>query len=163
MPHHTNRNLAMKRLLALSVLTTVLLAACAGSGGGARPVPTAMPTTSATGAPSSSAARIEVRLTEMAIDPNPLRVPVGVPVTFVVRNDGVVEHEFFVGTKAEQDEHEREMASGDHGHGDTTATVAAGEVKELTMTFTAAGATMAGCHIPGHYPAGMWADIEISD
>jgi uncharacterized cupredoxin-like copper-binding protein len=39
--------------------------------------------------------------------------------------------------------------------------VAPGETKELTFTFDAAGPFLAGCHVPGHYGAGMKADITV--
>lgn len=38
-----------------------------------------------------------------------------------------------------------------------------GETKELTLTFDVAGQTLAGCHFPGHYAAGMKATIVIED
>lgn len=41
-------------------------------------------------------------------------------------------------------------------------TVAPGATEELTLTFDEPGETLAGCHIPGHYPAGMKAVITIS-
>ena len=36
-----------------------------------------------------------------------------------------------------------------------------GQTKELTITFTGDGAMFAGCHVPGHYPAGMKATIGV--
>jgi uncharacterized cupredoxin-like copper-binding protein len=39
--------------------------------------------------------------------------------------------------------------------------LAPGETKELTMVFAERGETLAGCHVPGHYPAGMRATIEV--
>jgi len=36
-----------------------------------------------------------------------------------------------------------------------------GRTKELTVTFDAAGSMLAGCHVIGHYAAGMQADITI--
>ena len=40
--------------------------------------------------------------------------------------------------------------------------VSPGETKELPMPFTGPGVTPAGCHIPGHYPAGMRATIPVA-
>ncbi len=37
-----------------------------------------------------------------------------------------------------------------------------GETKELTFTFTEPGATLAGCHVSGHYAGGMRASIAVS-
>jgi uncharacterized cupredoxin-like copper-binding protein len=36
-----------------------------------------------------------------------------------------------------------------------------GMTKELTMTFAEPGTTLAGCHVAGHYGAGMKATITI--
>jgi len=150
------------RLAALAVLTAVsLLAACAGP----RATPTAAPTVAPTAAPtvaataSPGAQQIEVTLTEMLIEPQDMTVQLGVPITFVITNAGQIEHEFYLGDEAAQAEHEEEMASGEpmHGHANGVP-VAAGETEELTFTFTA-GAWIAGCHVPGHYPAGMKATI----
>jgi uncharacterized cupredoxin-like copper-binding protein len=38
-----------------------------------------------------------------------------------------------------------------------------GETKELTYTFVEAGPTLAGCHVAGHYGAGMKADIAVEE
>jgi uncharacterized cupredoxin-like copper-binding protein len=133
----------MKRLALLCALTISLVAACGGASAAAQPP-------------------IHVDLAEMTIGPDRLVVAVGRPVTFVVRNVGVVEREFFIGPEAAQLEHEQEMVSGamPHGHGNAV-TVAAGATGELTMIFAKAGATIAGCHLPGHYAAGMKATIEV--
>jgi uncharacterized cupredoxin-like copper-binding protein len=99
----------------------------------------------------------------MRIVPDPIEVPAGVPVTFVVHNSGTVEHEFVIGDEEVQAEHEEEMAGGGMGHDEPNAIlVDPGETKELTWTFEAAGETLAGCHVPGHYPAGMKATIRVT-
>ncbi len=125
-------------------------------------------TTPEPAAPSASAAasvRVVVTLTDaFRIEPAAMTVPVGVPVTFVVTNIGVIPHEFVVGDEASQDEHETSMQGmGSMTHDDPDAIgVAPGETKELTMTFSEPGETLAGCHIPGHYPAGMRATITVA-
>lgn len=40
-------------------------------------------------------------------------------------------------------------------HDPNAMTVPAGETHELTRTFTEAGDILMGCHVPGHYAAGM--------
>lgn len=116
------------------------------------------------GAVAPGTTRLEIALTDaMRIEPGSIQVPVGVPVTFVVTNDGVIEHEFYLGDAAAQAKHEAEMASGAMGHDEPGGiTLKPGETKELTYTFATAEATLAGCHIPGHYAAGMKADITVS-
>ena len=36
-----------------------------------------------------------------------------------------------------------------------------GETKELTWHFTEGGEVLIGCHVPGHYAAGMKAEISV--
>jgi uncharacterized cupredoxin-like copper-binding protein len=117
-------------------------------------------------APASDAAttRIEVELQDaMKIVPDPIEAPAGVPVTFVVHNSGTVEHEFVIGDEEIQAEHEAEMAEGGMAHDEPNAIgVDPGQTRELVYTFEAAGETLAGCHVPGHYPAGMKATIRVT-
>lgn len=149
------------RLVPLAVIA-VIAAAC--SGGGATPAPaTAAPAASVEA--TAAATRIEVTLTDgLKIEPASMTVPAGVPVTFVVTNTGKITHEFVLGDEADQMEHEEEMASGgmDMGGDDAqSVSVDPGQVKELTITFDKPGATLAGCHVVGHYPAGMKATVTI--
>lgn len=126
---------------------------------GATPDP-AVPSESA-----SAAVRVAVTLTDaLRIEPAAITVPAGVPVTFVVTNIGAIPHEFVVGDEASQAEHETSMRGmGAMSHDEPGAIgVAPGETKELTMTFSEPGETLAGCHVPGHYPAGMRATITVT-
>ena len=137
-------------------LALVLAALVAGACGGAAASP-APPAT------DTAANVVEVRLTDaLRIEPDPIVVPAGVPVTFRVTNTGAAEHEFYVGDEAAQAEHEQQMAEPGMGHDDPNGIeVAPGATGELTMTFDAPGQTLAGCHVPGHYPGGMKATITI--
>ena len=115
---------------------------------------------------ASAATRIEVTLTDMLkIAPATMTVPAGVPVTFVVTNRGTVLHEFTLGDEEEQMAHDKEMmeAGGMSMPKDEPMAIGVepGMMKELTVTFDAPGATLAGCHIIGHYAAGMKAAITI--
>jgi uncharacterized cupredoxin-like copper-binding protein len=154
--------------LALIPAAVLLVAAC--SSGGATPAAPSAPTSSAStsSAPSASAAatRIEVTLTDaLKIEPASMTVPAGVPVTFVVTNSGVTEHEFYLGDEAAQAEHEKEMAEmGGMSHDEPEGiAVNPGETKELTYTFAEAGPTLAGCHVVGHYGGGMKAEITVEE
>jgi uncharacterized cupredoxin-like copper-binding protein len=140
----------------------VLLAACSPGG----PSATALSTPSPEVSPRTSAAatRIEVDLTDgLRMEPSSITVPAGVPVSFVVTNNGALEHEFYLGDEAAQAEHEEEMlAMGGMGHDEPEGiAVGPGETKELTYTFAAPGETLAGCHVAGHYIGGMKATITI--
>jgi uncharacterized cupredoxin-like copper-binding protein len=164
---------------AILAASVVLAAACSPSVGGtpaptrapsATPTTTAVSTAPATATPatatpsSAAAARIEVELTDtMLIEPATMTVPAGVPVTFVITNGGFLEHEFYLGDEAAQVAHEAEMLSmGGMTHDDPEGiAVGPGETKELTYTFEAPGETLAGCHVAGHYLAGMKATVVI--
>jgi uncharacterized cupredoxin-like copper-binding protein len=105
-----------------------------------------------------------VMLDTMRFEPDPITVKAGEEVTFVVRNEGVAVHEFFVGTDEEQADHAAEMAAGGMSHGhDNALSLAGGESGLLTMTFPKATSLLIGCHEPGHYQAGMKATLMIAD
>lgn len=158
--------------LAFIPLVSVLLVGCSSSGGAAAPsatsVPSAAPATAVapvSAAPSAST-RIEVALTDgLAIELDAMTVPVGVPVTFVVSNTGAADHEFYLGDEAAQLAHEDEMMmNGGMRHDEPEGiSVAPGQTREMTYTFTKAGMTLAGCHVAGHYAAGMMTQITVTD
>jgi uncharacterized cupredoxin-like copper-binding protein len=147
--------------LALLPAVAILIAACSSGTGS-----TASPSSASPSAPSASAqaTRIEVQLTDaLKIEPAIMSVPAGVPVTFVVTNTGAIEHEFFLGDEAAQAQHEQEMQEmGGMAHDEEMGIgVEPGATKELTVTFPDAGPILAGCHVAGHYAAGMKATVEI--
>jgi uncharacterized cupredoxin-like copper-binding protein len=139
----------------------------AGSGTPAAPTASAAgPSGSATAVPPSASPEVAdswtvVMTDAMRYEPGAMAVRSGVPVTFVVSNGGVIEHEFFIGTEAQQLEHAAEMASGGHhGHGNALS-LAPGATDSLTVSFAAAEALLVGCHVPGHYEAGMVATLTV--
>jgi uncharacterized cupredoxin-like copper-binding protein len=122
----------------------------------------------ACGAPQAAstltpAAAVKVVLTDaMRMDPADLTARLGVPVTFEITNTGKIEHEFYIGSEAEQTAHDAEMLAGPmHEHLNGVG-VAPGETRTLTYTFERAGTVLAGCHVPGHYAAGMVARILVT-
>lgn len=143
----------------LVLVAAFAVAACAGGASG--PSPTA----SVTNPPASKGPlRIEVTLADnMTMTPASMTVVAGVPVTFVVTNSGAIEHDFYLGDEAAQNAHETDMASGGMIHDSANGiSVDPGKTKELTYTFAAPGSSVAGCHVEGHYPAGMKAAITIT-
>ena len=159
------------RIAPLAVVA-LLVGACGASsaspaGTYASPAAPVMPAPSALApSPAGTATRIEVTLTDlMKIEPGTMTVPAGRPVTFVVTNRGTVLHEFTLGDAADQAAHDREMmAAGGMPMPKDEANaigVEPGQTKELVHTFAAAGETLAGCHVIGHYAAGMRAAITI--
>ena len=147
------------RHLALTPALILIVAAC--SGAGASLSPSSAPAASA----SAGTQRIEVTLTDqLKMEPADLSVKAGQPVTFVVTNVGAIEHEFYLGDEATQAEQEAMMQAGEMVH-DTSEGISLepGETKELTYSFDAAGQTLAGCHVSGHYDAGMKATITVTE
>jgi len=169
----------MRPLLLAVLLPVALLVACSSAATAppaapsvapsamATATPTAAPTAAQSTAPAAApqTGEITVVLSDtMRYAPDAVTVKAGDKVTFVLRNEGVIVHEFFVGTEAEQAEHAAEMAMGGMGHGhDNALSLKAGETGSLTMTFANAGSLLIGCHEPGHYQAGMKATLTVVD
>jgi uncharacterized cupredoxin-like copper-binding protein len=161
-PPSSRLNQGVLMLLArFAVIPAAVLLVAACSSGIAKPP---AQSAAASAAPSAAATRIEVKLSDaLRIEPTAMTVPVGVPVTFVVTNAGSTDHEFYLGDQAAQAEHEKEMAGMpgmSHDEPDGIG-LKPGETKELTHTFDSAGTTFAGCHVTGHYGAGMKAEITV--
>ena len=149
------------RHLALAPVLVLSVAACSGTG--STPSPSA-PAASLSPGSTAAALRIEVKLTDaLKMEPAAMTVKAGQPVTFVVTNAGAIDHEFYLGDEAAQADQEQMMQSGQMAH-DTPEGISLkpGETKELTYTFNAASQTLAGCHIAGHYAAGMKATITVT-
>ena len=108
-----------------------------------------------------------MKLTDaLKMEPAEMTVKAGHPVKFVVTNAGTTDHEFYLGDDAAQEAHEMEMmASMGPMSMDESAgfTLKPGETMELTYTFPAAGAFLAGCHENNHYAGGMKAMITVSE
>jgi P-type Cu+ transporter len=133
----------------------------------ARGDPAATRAMSMSGAASDTspvARTIQVGTTDtLRFAPDQLTVRAGETVAFEIGNPGRVPHEFFVGTAAEQQAHEREMAGGapmpdEPGQVD----VPAGRTVRLVATFDRPGTLEYGCHVPGHYAAGMRGTITVT-
>ena len=149
--------------LPLIAAIAVLLAACSG-GSTSTTAPSAV-TASPVAGSSASAVEVIVKLTDaLKMEPASISVKAGVPVRFVVTNSGASDHEFFLGDEAAQAGHGNEM-SGMPGMSDGPAGVGlkAGETKTLEYTFAKAGSYLAGCHVSGHYEAGMMATITVTE
>jgi uncharacterized cupredoxin-like copper-binding protein len=111
--------------------------------------------------------------------PSAIMVRAGRRVTFAVTNAGKLPHEFILGDRATQLEHERQMwqaaatAGGHthlHSHGPTghtghaaagTLTVPPGQTRRLAWTFHDPGIVLYGCHVLGHWAAGMRGTIVV--
>ncbi len=150
--------------LPLVVAIAVVLAACSG-GSTSTASPSAATASPVAGGSSGSAVEVIVKLTDaLTMEPASISVKAGVPVRFVVTNSGTTDHEFFLGDEAAQAGHGEEM-SGMVGMNDDAAGIGlkAGETKTLEYTFAKAGSYLAGCHVNGHYEAGMMATITVTE
>lgn len=99
---------------------------------------------------------------DFTFTPAEVSVAVGETVTFRVVNTGNLPHDFTIGDAAIQDEHDEEMKGGEmHGTDPNAMMIEPGETGELTWTFTESGTILIGCHVPGHYAAGMKGTLEI--
>jgi uncharacterized cupredoxin-like copper-binding protein len=105
--------------------------------------------------------------------PSSIVVRAGHRVTFAVTNAGKLPHEFILGDRATQLDHERQMqampADGDHmmhahgpaDHATGGLTVPPGQTRHLTWTFHDPGVVLYGCHVLGHWAAGMKGTIVV--
>jgi len=93
---------------------------------------------------------------EVKIEPNDV-------VQFVVMNIGKLEHEFAIGSKAEQLKH-REMMKGmaHHAHDSgSVVTVQPGKARQLLWHFHGENKVEFACNIPGHAEGGMIKKISL--
>lgn len=113
---------------------------------------------------------IEIDMLEFAYAPESIEIEAGEPTILRFTNRGAVEHEAMIGDSHMQEEFAASDDHGNHGddggdghHGDTMAvTVAAGETADLEVVVDEPGTWYVGCHLPGHYDAGMEAPLTIS-
>jgi uncharacterized cupredoxin-like copper-binding protein len=102
---------------------------------------------------------------DMRIELSGTEFSVGETVVFEVTNAGTMPHELYLGDEAAQEAHAEEMAEMDGtGHDEPGGvSVAPGTTEELEYTFARAGETLAGCHEPGHYEAGMVTSLSVAE
>ena len=160
------------------------VAAPAAGGGGHDHGRTAPPSTRATprraGPAWATGAPVRVVMNDrFRYRPASIMVRAGHRVTFAVHNAGKLPHEFILGDRATQLDHERQMqampaerdhmmhahahGSADHATGGAAGglTVPPGETRRLTWTFHDPGIVLYGCHVLGHWAAGMRGTIVV--
>ncbi len=89
-----------------------------------------------------------------AFDLTELRVPRGVPVTFVLINEDPIDHEWLIGDETFHAAH-RSGTHATHGDVPTEVSVPALETVSTTITFDAEGSLAYICHLPQHEGYGM--------
>lgn len=118
--------------LALLLLGTVLAGACA---------PAAPPA-------------VTITIHYSHYSPAQIDVPAGVPVTFTIRNDDPIDHEWLVGDVAMHERH-RLGTETVHAARPDELTVPARSTRTTTLTFRTPTTLQYMCHLPGHEQYGM--------
>lgn len=100
---------------------------------------------------------------KMAFIPSRIEIKTGEQVKFVLRNNGVLDHELVLATLDENLKHAVEMAKNpDMEHDDPNAKrLAPNKTGEIVWKFTKAGEFDFSCLIPGHREAGMSGQIIV--
>lgn len=151
-------------VVAIGLVALAAVVASCGSTAVAPPSPTVAPSLAPSTPSGGGPLEVAVTLTDtLRIEPAAIEVSAGETVRFVVTNLGALDHEFYLGDAAAQDEHAVEMGSmGGMTHDEPAGIgLEPGETKALTFTFMEPGAFLAGCHVNGHYLAGMKAAITV--
>lgn len=111
---------------------------------------------------------IEIAMEDIMFSVEELEFAVGERVRFVFENVGAAPHEALIGDMHVQDEHEQQMMEGDGHHdgghhGDLSMiSLESGESGSIVHEFTEAGELWMGCHVPGHWDAGMRTRITVT-
>jgi uncharacterized cupredoxin-like copper-binding protein len=99
--------------------------------------------------------------------PDRIQVKAGELVAFVVTNPTDVAHELFIGTEADQAAHAKvHMAASSGGqanipHDGYGIYLAPHAIGMVSYRFDIARRIMLGCHLPGHWEAGMHALVIV--
>lgn len=82
-------------------------------------------------------------------------------VQFVVLNTGKMEHEFVIGSQAEQAEHREMMKTMSTHDMENSVVVAPGKAKQILWHFHGDSEVELACNMPGHYEAGMIKKLSL--
>jgi len=104
---------------------------------------------------------VEIRIHYSHYEPAWITVPAGRPVTFVIRNDDPIDHEWIVGDAALHERH-RTGTEPYHDSRPTEISVDALTTKRTTITFAAPATLQYICHLPGHEAYGMVGTLVVA-
>jgi uncharacterized cupredoxin-like copper-binding protein len=93
-------------------------------------------------------------------DPDVIEVPAGVPVTFTLKNQDPIDHEWIVGD-AEVHERHRTGTEPSHTSRPTEVTVPALSTRVTTISFDSLGELQYICHLPAHEEYGMVGTLHV--
>jgi uncharacterized cupredoxin-like copper-binding protein len=114
----------------------------------------------ALGARAEGDDRVTVRVRYSAFEPAEISVKAGEPVTFVLRNDDPIEHEWMVGGPEMHEAH-RSGTEAYHDTRPTEVTLPPLSVRETTVVFEEPGEYEYICHLPGHEAYGMKGVLRV--
>ena len=112
---------------------------------------------------------IRIDLLDFRFEPSVVDVRLGERVRFVAVNRSDLPHELFIGSSVEQDQHHALRAAAPPDTQDQLDEGAAGVyvpargTAQFTYRFDHPGELVMGCHLAGHFEAGMHAVIRITD
>ena len=115
--------------------------------------------TVARGATPATELTVDIRYSHF--EPSQLSVPVGEPVTIVLRNEDPIDHEWIVGDAAVHARH-RTGTEPHHGARPTEVSIPALTTLETTVTFPQPGIFAYICHLPGHEAYGMTGLVTVT-
>ena len=113
------------------------------------------------GAVETTDRSVEIRIHYSRFEPEALRVPVGVPIRFVLVNTDPIDHEWIVGDAAVHERH-RTGTESSHGARPTEQSIPAGVTLETVVTFETPGTFTFVCHLPLHEAYGMVGTIVVT-
>ncbi|MDR4305915.1 cupredoxin family protein [Chelatococcus sambhunathii] len=120
------------------------------------------------GNPKKPSRTVEVVMKEtddgkMLFEPISITAKRGEQVRFVLRNEGQIDHEFMLATRAENDRHAVAMRKNpDMEHDEPNGRrLAPGKSDEITWKFSKSGEFNFACLIPGHREAGMDGTVAV--
>jgi uncharacterized cupredoxin-like copper-binding protein len=102
---------------------------------------------------------IEIRIHYSKFEPSSLTVPAGRPVTFVIRNDDPIDHEWLVGDAAFHSRH-RTGTEPIHGDRPDEISLPANSTRMTTLSLPAGIYTYV-CHFPLHEQYGMVGVVTV--
>lgn len=110
------------------------------------------------GADASTDATIKIHFSRFV--PEAIEAPAGVPITFTLKNDDPIEHEWIIGA---EDVHERHRAGTEPYHDQipSEVTVPAFSTRITSLTFDQPGEYLYICHLPGHEAYGMVGRLSV--
>jgi uncharacterized cupredoxin-like copper-binding protein len=110
-------------------------------------------------APAGREVEIDIRYSSFV--PTALTVPAGTPITFVLRNEDPIDHEWVVADEATHQRH-RTGTEPHHGERPREQSIPALGTVKTTVTFPGPGIYRMICHLPGHEAYGMVGTITVT-